>query len=240
MAASPRSTAALLHEAGADTRVVMRRPAAAWLVPNPAKLSRLGHVRRPVNKLCEGWHCALWNSPAAFRRLPAGPADHEGPDRPRSGRGMVAEGAHRGSRRRIRRPSSSGAAEAGRERDPAAPRRPGRADDARRRPRRRRDRLRVDIARLPFLPEGLRAGMSTLKRVPGRRPVRRVDGARPLLRRGARRGQPRPVRAVHRRDAQQRPPDGPVVEPAVGERPAQPGHDRRAGTGVVNDGTLTR
>jgi hypothetical protein len=23
-----------------------------------------------VNKLCEGWHCAFWNSPAAFRRLP--------------------------------------------------------------------------------------------------------------------------------------------------------------------------
>ena len=67
---SALETAALLHEAGADTRVVMRRPAAAWLVPNPAKLSRLGHVRRPVNKLCEGWHCAFWNSPAAFRRLP--------------------------------------------------------------------------------------------------------------------------------------------------------------------------
>ncbi len=56
---SALETAALLHEAGADTRVVMRRPAIAWLVPNPERLSRVGRIRRPVNKLCEGWHCTF-------------------------------------------------------------------------------------------------------------------------------------------------------------------------------------
>lgn len=67
---SALETAALLHEAGADTRVVMRGPAVNWLEPNPERLSRLGRIRRPVNNLCEGWHCVVWNSPAAFRRLP--------------------------------------------------------------------------------------------------------------------------------------------------------------------------
>jgi FAD-dependent urate hydroxylase len=68
---SAMETAALLNEAGADVHVVARRPQISWLTPNPAKVSRLGRARRPVNKLCEGWHCAFWNSPPAFRRLPA-------------------------------------------------------------------------------------------------------------------------------------------------------------------------
>jgi FAD-dependent urate hydroxylase len=67
---SALETAALLHEAGADALLVLRRPAIIWLDPNPARISRLGHLKRPVNQLCEGWHCAFWNSPAAFRRLP--------------------------------------------------------------------------------------------------------------------------------------------------------------------------
>jgi thioredoxin reductase len=67
---SALETSALLHEAGAKVQVVMRRPAVNWLTPNPERVSRLGTLRRPVNKLCEGWHCAFWNSPAAFRRLP--------------------------------------------------------------------------------------------------------------------------------------------------------------------------
>jgi len=66
---SALETAALLHEAGAHVEVIARRPV-FWLEPNPERISRLGHIRRPVNKLCEGWHCAFWNSPAAFRRLP--------------------------------------------------------------------------------------------------------------------------------------------------------------------------
>jgi pyridine nucleotide-disulfide oxidoreductase len=67
---SALETAALLHEAGADVTIVARIPEINWIEPNPAKLSRLGHIRRPVTQLCEGWHCAFWNTPAAFRRLP--------------------------------------------------------------------------------------------------------------------------------------------------------------------------
>ena len=67
---SALETAALLHEQGADVHVVARRQALNWLVPNPEKLSRLGHIRRPANKLCEGWHCQFWYTPAAYKFLP--------------------------------------------------------------------------------------------------------------------------------------------------------------------------
>jgi FAD-dependent urate hydroxylase len=67
---SALETAALLHEAGAEALLVVRRPGVIWLDPNPETISRLGHVKRPVTQLCEGWHCAFWNSPAAFRLLP--------------------------------------------------------------------------------------------------------------------------------------------------------------------------
>jgi hypothetical protein len=67
---SALETAALLHEAGATVQVIARRKAIFWLDPNPERISRLGHIKRPVTKLCEGWHCAYWNSPFAFRRLP--------------------------------------------------------------------------------------------------------------------------------------------------------------------------
>ena len=67
---SALETAALLHEAGAEVQVVMRRAAPSWLAPNPEHIRGLGYVKRPCNKLCEGWHCAFWNSPFLFRRLP--------------------------------------------------------------------------------------------------------------------------------------------------------------------------
>jgi thioredoxin reductase len=67
---SALETAALLHEAGADVTIIARIPEINWISPNPATLSRLGHIRRPVTKLCEGWHCAFWNTPTAFRQLP--------------------------------------------------------------------------------------------------------------------------------------------------------------------------
>jgi FAD-dependent urate hydroxylase len=63
-------TAALLNEAGAEVQVVVRRPVVNWLDPNPEQLSPLGRIRRPATKLCEGWRCVFWNTPAAFRRLP--------------------------------------------------------------------------------------------------------------------------------------------------------------------------
>jgi thioredoxin reductase len=67
---SATETAALLHEAGANTVMVYRSRGINWLERNPETISGLGHLRRPVNKLCEGWHCQFWNTPAAFRRLP--------------------------------------------------------------------------------------------------------------------------------------------------------------------------
>jgi thioredoxin reductase len=67
---SSLETAALLHEAGAEVIIIARTPKIGFVDPNPAQLSRLGHIRRPVVKLCEGWHCAFWNTPMAFRRLP--------------------------------------------------------------------------------------------------------------------------------------------------------------------------
>jgi FAD-dependent urate hydroxylase len=67
---SALETAALLHESGADAQLVVRRSAVPWLDPNPLTISGLGHIKRPVNRLCEGWHCTFWNTPEAFRRLP--------------------------------------------------------------------------------------------------------------------------------------------------------------------------
>ena len=45
---SALETAALVHEAGVDVQV----------------------IQRPVAQLSEGWRCAFWNTPSAFRRLP--------------------------------------------------------------------------------------------------------------------------------------------------------------------------
>lgn len=67
---SALETAALLHESGAKVTLIVRRPTVAWVDPNPEHISGLGHLRRPTTKLCEGWHCAVWNSPDVFRRLP--------------------------------------------------------------------------------------------------------------------------------------------------------------------------
>jgi thioredoxin reductase len=67
---SALETAALLHETGTDPVLVVRRSAVSFVNPNPAQLSGLGKIKRPVTKLCEGWHCAFWANPDAFRRLP--------------------------------------------------------------------------------------------------------------------------------------------------------------------------
>lgn len=68
---SALETAALLHEKGAEVQIVARVPQLFWNQPNPPYVSRLGQVKRPVNKLCEGWRCQFYFTPAAFRRLPA-------------------------------------------------------------------------------------------------------------------------------------------------------------------------
>jgi thioredoxin reductase len=67
---SALETAALLHEAGVNVHVVARTPALSWNEPNPAHVSAIGNLKRPVTQLCEGWRCYFWNTPSAFRRLP--------------------------------------------------------------------------------------------------------------------------------------------------------------------------
>jgi FAD-dependent urate hydroxylase len=68
---SALETAALLHEQGAEVRIVAPEQKITWGVPNPEHVSRLGRVRWPVTNLCEGWACKFYNTPAAFRLLPA-------------------------------------------------------------------------------------------------------------------------------------------------------------------------
>jgi thioredoxin reductase len=69
---SALETAALLHETGADVQIIARAPQLSWNEKNPDHVSALGHIKRPVVPLCEGWRCAFWNAPAAFRMLPEG------------------------------------------------------------------------------------------------------------------------------------------------------------------------
>ena len=67
---SALETAALLHEQGAEVRIVARTPELSWAVHNPDRVSLLGQVRHPESKLCPGWKCKFWDTPAAFRLLP--------------------------------------------------------------------------------------------------------------------------------------------------------------------------
>ena len=69
---SALETAALLHETGSDVQIIARAPQLNWNEKNPDHVSTLGLVKRPVVPLCEGWRCAFWNTPAAFRVLPEG------------------------------------------------------------------------------------------------------------------------------------------------------------------------
>jgi hypothetical protein len=67
---SSLQTAALLHEAGADVQVIMRRQEIVWEQAVAAKLGLIGHLKTPPTPLCEGWACAFAVSPDAFRLLP--------------------------------------------------------------------------------------------------------------------------------------------------------------------------
>jgi FAD-dependent urate hydroxylase len=156
---SSLETAALLHEAGADVTIIARIPKPSFVDSNPSQLSALGHIKRPVVKLCEGWHCAFWNSPMAFRRLPKdmritkartvlGPAGAAWlKDRVEGvidtlGGHRIREAAVQGSGVRL-------------------------LLDGPRQPSLEVDHViagtgfRVDLARLPFLPDGLRARIGT-------------------------------------------------------------------------------
>ena len=65
---SALETAALLHETGGQAQLIVRCPDSPVWGTKPLPLTPL--VRLRENKLCEGWKCPLWNSPTAYRRLP--------------------------------------------------------------------------------------------------------------------------------------------------------------------------
>jgi FAD-dependent urate hydroxylase len=67
---SALETAALLHEAGGEVQLIVRCPDSPVWGEKAKPLTPLVRIRN--NKLCEGWKCPFWNSPTAFRRLPAG------------------------------------------------------------------------------------------------------------------------------------------------------------------------
>jgi thioredoxin reductase len=161
---SALESAALLHEAGADVQVLARIKAISWNEPNPARLGPLGRIKRPVTQLCEGYHCAFWNKPSAFRRLPEdmritkartvlGPAgawwlkdridgviDVQTGQRLQkavpegSGVQLLVEGQKQSTLNFDHVIAGTG--------------------------------FRIDLTRLPFLPEGLRARISTVNRYP--------------------------------------------------------------------------
>jgi hypothetical protein len=67
---SALETAALLYEAGGDVQLVMRCTGSPMWGSKPLPMTPLVRLRN--NKLCEGWKCPFWDSPALFRRLPQG------------------------------------------------------------------------------------------------------------------------------------------------------------------------
>ena len=67
---SALQTAALMHEAGAEVQVIARRQTIIWEERIADELRLLDYVKKPPTKLCEGWGCAFYISPDAFRLLP--------------------------------------------------------------------------------------------------------------------------------------------------------------------------
>jgi FAD-dependent urate hydroxylase len=67
---SALQTAALLHEEGADVQVIVRRQQLTWEKQVAQEIGLLDYVKRPPVKLCEGWGCVAYDSPRAFRMLP--------------------------------------------------------------------------------------------------------------------------------------------------------------------------
>ncbi len=68
---SALETAALLNENGAIPKLVVRDDKLLWNTANPATLTRLQRIRRPVVRLCEGWPCWAYDRlPDVFRFFP--------------------------------------------------------------------------------------------------------------------------------------------------------------------------
>jgi len=70
---SALETSALLLEAGARPRLLVRGPAICWPTANPERVSLLYALKRPPARLCEGWKCLGYDQlPDLFRFLPRG------------------------------------------------------------------------------------------------------------------------------------------------------------------------
>jgi FAD-dependent urate hydroxylase len=67
---SALQTGALLHEAGADVQVIARAQQIFWESQMPRETRLLDYITRPPTKLCEGWGCVAAGVPEAFRLLP--------------------------------------------------------------------------------------------------------------------------------------------------------------------------
>jgi NADPH-dependent 2,4-dienoyl-CoA reductase/sulfur reductase-like enzyme len=67
---SALQTGALLHEAGAEVQIIVRKQQVIWDEPIAQEIGLLDYILRPPAKLCEGWGCAILDSPDAFRLLP--------------------------------------------------------------------------------------------------------------------------------------------------------------------------
>jgi FAD-dependent urate hydroxylase len=65
---SALETAALLHEAGGEPHLIVRCPDSPVWGTRALPLTPITRIRN--NKLCEGWKCPFWDSPTAFRWLP--------------------------------------------------------------------------------------------------------------------------------------------------------------------------
>src|SRR5581483_1930098 len=66
-------SAAILHELGADTRLVGRTPSLSW-TPDPHPFRRPLHerLRAPIAGLCTGWKCLIYSkAPDAIFRFPS-------------------------------------------------------------------------------------------------------------------------------------------------------------------------
>ncbi len=218
---SSLQTGALLHEAGADVQIVVRKPKVTWETQIAPEVGLLDRIQRPPAHLCEGWACVAYGSPDFFRRLPENLRVHktlttfapsgawwlrdrvEGVVDVLYDHRVTGVEAH-GSGVRLR---LDGSRQSSVEADHVI------AGTG----------FRIDATRLPFLSAEHQGGPGHPVRLPRGEPGRRVGRSRPVLRGRAHHGQHGAGRAVHRRH----PPHGGPAGPVGGPTGAQEGRPRR-------------
>jgi thioredoxin reductase len=67
---SSLQTGALLHEAGADVQIIVRKPEVKWEGVVSQEVGVLDYIRRPPVVLCDGWACVAYGVPDVFRLMP--------------------------------------------------------------------------------------------------------------------------------------------------------------------------